>query len=243
MPAESPLLAAVAKAAAGRAAVVKRPQASCPYIQLDESWLDPLSHLNAGRRSDLRRARRKAEQLGSVTTEIIRPEVDEVSSLLAEALDIEERSWKGQSGTALARDPQRARFFADFARRAAETESLRMCFLRIGEQRVAMQVALEQQGGFWLLKVGYNAEYAACSPGIWLMHDTIAYAARQQLATYELLGKSDAWTQVWTKTERACASLRVYPYNARGMTALAFDAATTGLAAAKRKYLARKAST
>jgi hypothetical protein len=39
-----------------------RPRQSCPYIALDDSWVEPESHLNAGRRSDLRRARRKAEQ-------------------------------------------------------------------------------------------------------------------------------------------------------------------------------------
>lgn len=237
---DSPVIDAITRAAQGRAVVIARPQASCPYIELDETWLDPLSHLNAGRRSDLRRARRKAEQFGTLTTEILTPSADEVPPLLEEALAIEERSWKGESGTALSRDPARARFFADFARRAAESLTLRLCFLRIGDQRVAMQVALQQQGGFWLLKVGYDAQFAACSPGLWLMHDTIAHAARENLGTYELLGKSDAWTQVWTKTERACASLRVYPYNVCGMAALALDAGAVGLAAFRRKLSRRQ---
>ena len=77
-----------------RAIVITRPQPACPYISLDESWLEPEQHLNSGRRSDLRSARRKAEQLGSVTTEIRTPDLDELPELLDTAFDVEANCWR-----------------------------------------------------------------------------------------------------------------------------------------------------
>jgi CelD/BcsL family acetyltransferase involved in cellulose biosynthesis len=225
LPADSPTTRALESAARGRALVVARPQANCPFIQLDESWLEPEQHLNSGRRSDLRRARRKAEQLGEVTTEILTPQPGEVDRLLDEAIAIEARSWKGDAGTALAADQQRAAFYRRYAHAASHEGVLRLCFLRIGGRAAAMQVAIEQGGGFWLLKVGYDAEFSNCSPGLLLMRDTIRYSAQAGLASYEFLGRAEAWTAVWTNTERPTVSLRIYPYGPRGLAALALDAA------------------
>ncbi len=209
----------------GRAVVITRPQATCPYIALDESWLEPEQRMNAGRRSDLRRVRRKAEQLGQLTTEIHTPDLDELPQLLDTAFDVEARSWKTEAGTALAQDAHRAVFYRQYAQAACVEGILRVCFLRIGDRVAAMQLAVEQGGGFWLLKVGYDARFAQCSPGLLLMRDTIRYAVEAGLNSYEFLGRSESWTQVWTKTEHPFVSLRIYPLGIRGMSALLADGA------------------
>jgi CelD/BcsL family acetyltransferase involved in cellulose biosynthesis len=210
-----------------RAIVITRPQPACPYIALDESWLEPEQHLNSGRRSDLRRARRKAEQLGSVTTEIRTPDLDELPELLDTAFEVEANCWKGGAGTALAHDAHRAVFYRQFAEAACVEGILRICFLRIGDRVAAMQLALEQGRGFWLLKVGYDQRFAPCSPGQLLLRDTIRYAVEAGLESYEFLGRAESWTEVWTKTEHQYVSVRVYPLGVRGMAALAADAAAT----------------
>ena len=76
------------------------------------------------------------------------------TALLAEAFRIAQTSWKGKSGTALAHDERRARFYRSFAASACAVGTLRVCFLRIGERAAAMQLAVESGGSFWLLKVG-----------------------------------------------------------------------------------------
>lgn len=211
-----------------RAIVLTRPRQSCPYIELDESWVEPESHLNAGRRSDLRRARRRAEQLGPVTTEIHTPSLKELSYLVDTALAVEARSWKGETGTALIHDPHRAAFYRRYFEAACVDGTLRICFLRIGDHVAASQVAVEESGGFWLLKVGYDQRFAASSPGMLLLRETIRYAAEAGLKTYEFLGTAESWTRAWTTTERQCISLRVYPLGLRGMSALAVDLAAGG---------------
>ncbi|MBI3838289.1 MAG: GNAT family N-acetyltransferase [Planctomycetia bacterium] len=225
IPADSLGLQKLKRIYRGRAIVITRPQPACPYIELDESWLEPEQHLNSGRRSDLRRARRKAEHSGAVTTEIRTPELDDLPDLLDTAFEVEANSWKGGAGTALVHDAHRAVFYRQFAEAACVEGILRICFLRIGDRVAAMQMALEQGGGFWLLKVGYDQRFAACSPGQLLLRDTIRYAVEAGLESYEFLGTAESWTEVWTKTQHQCVSVRVYPLGVRGMAALAADAA------------------
>ena len=228
MLADSPTVAALEQACRGRAILVRRPAANCPYITLDASWLEPESHLNSGRRSDLRRARRKAEQAGAVRFEILTPGLADVDRLFDQALAIEAKSWKGEAGTALAYDGRRAEFFRHYVRQAAQAGILRICFMHIGDSPAAMQIAVEQRGGFWLLKIGYDASFATASPGLLLMRETIRYAAAAGLKTYEFLGRAEAWTTVWTNQERATVTVRIFPLTAPGLAALAADALAAG---------------
>ena len=126
LPADSPLFPALARAARGRALIVRRAGANCPHIRLDAAWLEPERQLNSGRRSDLRRAARKAEQLGPVTSEVLSPSPDDVDALFDEAVAVEARSWKGSAGTALACDARRAAFYRCYARAAAQAGVLRI---------------------------------------------------------------------------------------------------------------------
>lgn len=223
--ADSPTLAALRRAYLGSGFVIARPRGSCPYIDLDESWVEPEQHLNSGRRADLRRARRRAEQLGALGIEIHTPDLGDLAELLDTACEVEARSWKGESGTALAHDAHRAMFFRQYAHAACVAGALRICFLRIGDHVAAMQLAIEAGGGFWLLKVGYDPRFAECSPGMLLVRETIRYAVEAGATRYEFLGASAPWTRVWTQTERPCVAVYVYPLGLRGLAALAVDAA------------------
>lgn len=222
---QSPSIESITEIFRRRAIVINRPQASCPFIKLDETWCEPESHLNAGRRSDFRRARRKAEKIGDVAIQIINPGVDELEGLLDRAFEVEGKSWKGDAKTALVHDSKRAQFFRAYAHRAAEAGILRICFLKIDGQPAAMQLAVEHKQGFWLLKVGYDHHFRSCSPGLLLMRETIRYSAEQGLETYEFLGEAEDWTAVWTKSERPTVSMWIYPLSWSGFHALFVDLA------------------
>jgi len=226
IPSDSPVVAALQSAYRGRGLVLRRLMPGCPWIPLDESWLQPEQYLNAGRRSDLRRAQRIAESLGPVRGEILSPTPAELPSLLEEALHVEAAGWKGREGSALLHDVVRGPFCRRYAALASQQGILRLCFLRIGAHAVAMQLAVEYGGAFWLLKIGYDESFARCSPGSQLLVETIRYAAARGLRSYEFLGTPAPWTRVWTLLERPCVSLWVYPAKIQGVTTLAMDAAT-----------------
>lgn len=218
--------AALRRAYRGRGLVVAHRAPSAPYILLDPAWRRPEERLSAGRRSDFRRARRNAEKLGPVTSEVLSPGPNELAPLLDAALRVEAAGWKGKRGTALAQDAVRGAFFRSYAAAAAERGILRLCLLRIGGAAAAMQVAVEYGNRFWLLKIGYDDRFARASPGQLLMLETVRYAAERELASYELLGRVEPWTRRWTDHARPCVSLHAYPARPRGALALAADAAS-----------------
>jgi CelD/BcsL family acetyltransferase involved in cellulose biosynthesis len=228
IPADSPGLRAVAAAYRKRGVVLNREAGACPFIQLSERYAEPEGELSARRRSDLRRAQRRAESLGEVRYEILTPSPAKVDSLLEEAFRVEAAGWKGRAGTALAHDRVRRAFFGRYAMAASTTGILRLCFLRIGGQTAAAQIAVETGNRFWLLKVGYDEQFARCSPGSLLLAETIRYAATAGLRSYEFLGHAASWTRPWTQDERSCVHLEAYPFQARGVGALATEAAAVG---------------
>ena len=228
IPAESPLVPALVRAYRGRGLVVHRRLAGFPWIALDASWTCPEERLNAGRRSDLRRARRIADGIGPVHVEVLSPSPADLGRLLREAFAVEAAGWKGRAGTALACDLVRQTFFRRYADAACRRGMLRIGFLRIGSTAVAMHLGVEWGGRFWLLKIGYDEGFSRCSPGSLLMAEMVRRAAGRGLTSYELLGVPEPWTRMWTRLERPCVSLRAYPATGTGAAALAIDLATVG---------------
>jgi hypothetical protein len=224
IPADSPTVAAIQEAYRGRGLILLRPAQPYPRILLHEGWRNPEGQLNSGRRSDLRRAVRNAEKIGSLSYQILYPTPSQLGPILEEALEVEAANWKGSEGSAIARDNLRGPFYRHYAAAASAAGILRLCFLRVAGKAVAMQLALECSRGFWLLKIGYREEFAGCSPGMLLMAETIRYAASKGLASYEFLGNADKWTRIWTQHEIQTVTIRAYPFRVRGVAALAVDA-------------------
>jgi CelD/BcsL family acetyltransferase involved in cellulose biosynthesis len=227
IPSGSPLIPALQAAMKGSGLVSIRPSTPSPTITLDAGWHEPDSQFNAGRRSDFRRAARRAQEQGEIAFEILSPGPDEFDALFDEAVAVELRSWKREAGTAIAVDPAKERFFRAFLRAASEAGSLRIAFLRIGGRIVAMQMALESRGRYWLFKIGFDEAYSRCSPGTLLMLHMIGWAARRGLVAFELLGDVEPWiAQFWTREQHDCVRLRTYPFNPAGAAAFAADGAT-----------------
>ena len=226
--ADSLTVEAIRDAWRGRGLVVCRPSQGSPFLALDETWAETEPPLDAGRRSDLRRARRRAQQIGPVTVEVVSPDAENLNSLLDEFFHVEAASWKGREGTALAVDELRGRFFRCYARYACCAGTLRLCVLRIGGRPAAAQFAIESGDRFWLLKIGYDERFAACSPGVLLIAETVRYAASRGLHSYEFLGVAAPWTRPWTRREHPCVTIRAYHAKPHGLLTLAADAAHAG---------------
>jgi CelD/BcsL family acetyltransferase involved in cellulose biosynthesis len=224
-PASSLALSAVEDAYRKRGLVLNREAGACPYIRLGERHAEPEQELSGRRRSDLRRAQRRATQLGKSSYEVLTPSPAELGPLLQEALDVEAAGWKGRARTALAHDPTRRAFFRRYATAASSKGILRLCFLRIDGRAAAVQLAVETGDRFWLLKVGYDERFARCSPGSLLLLETIRYAASRGLRSYEFLGDAESWTEPWTQEVRPCVHLDAYPFERWGVGVLATDAA------------------
>src|SRR5262249_37583977 len=113
LPEDSSLINALQHACKGRGLLLKRPDQGWPWIPLDCRWTEPERLLNAGRRSDFRRAQRIAYEMGPVSVEMLAPDARNCEPLLEEAFAVEAASWKGESRSAILCDPLRAAFYRD----------------------------------------------------------------------------------------------------------------------------------
>jgi CelD/BcsL family acetyltransferase involved in cellulose biosynthesis len=234
--ADSPVLPALRQGFHSKGILITRPAVGYPWIALDPTWFEPEKKLSPSRRSSLRRAQRRAGETGPIRFEVFSPTAAELPALLADMFRIEAAGWKGQTGSALLSDPNRRRFYEQYAAIASERGILRLAFMYIDGRSVATQFAVESGGGFWLLKVGYDEAYARSSPGNLLMVETLKYAVQRGLKTYEFLGSAEPWTQVWTSLVRPCVSVFAYPNNLRGAAAFTFDAVRFGWNRLNRKF-------
>ena len=239
LPAGSPTVAALVAAFRPMGIVATRPASAHPVIALGDGWTAPEGSLTRARASDVRRARRRAEALGAVDVELLEPAPAELDGLLDEAYAIEQRSWKGPAGTALALDAPRGAFHRRYAQASVERRELRVAFLRIAGVRVAMQISLEWQNRLWLLKIGHDEAFAGCSPGTLLMMDVVRDAARRGLDAVQFLGDVAPWTAMWTSSVEPCVTVRAYPPAAASLIALANDA---GIVARRRIAAWRRAT-
>jgi CelD/BcsL family acetyltransferase involved in cellulose biosynthesis len=226
--ADSPVLEVLRTEFQNRGIVVTRPSKGYPWIELDPTWADPEKKLSASWRSSVRRGRRRAEEKGPVRFEVITPQPRQLPTMLDEVFRVEAANWKGKNGSALLNDLHRRRFYEQYAATACEKGILRISFMRIGQGIAATQLAVESRGAFWLLKVGYDETYAKCSPGNLLLVETLKYAEQRRLKSYEFLGSSEPWTDVWTRQIRPCVTVAAYPNNCRGGAAFVCDAVKFG---------------
>lgn len=223
VPSGSSSLTTVRKSFRSRAIVVRRPETSHPVIALPAG--KPVEQLlSSSLRSDLRRARRKADALGPVSFEVHAPRTAaEFLPLYQQKVEVEAAGWKGRHGTALAMNAKQRDFFRRYGVLASEAGLLRLAVMRIGGVVTAMQYAVEWHGALWLLKIGHDETYAKCSPGMLLMEHTLRYALERGLHSYEFLGSAEAWTRRWPTTEKSTDRVAIYPFGARGIYSLGRD--------------------
>lgn len=226
VPAGSAFVPALREAMEGRGLVRVRLAAACPTLALDAGWSEPEAKFSSRRRSDFRRAARRAAGLGEVSYETLAPSAHEFDVLFDEAIRVEAASWKAAAGTTIAGDPAKQAFFRAYFRAACETGACRMSFLRIGGRAAAMQLAVDWGGRRWLFKIGHDDAFGRCSPGTLLMLHAIGEAARAGCTGLELMGKSEGWiADLWTRDEHPCLQVRTYPFGAAGAFALLVDSA------------------
>jgi CelD/BcsL family acetyltransferase involved in cellulose biosynthesis len=180
--------------AAGKAGYrcLQRTLERSPFVTVDGDWEGYERSLDRSMRKDLRRCRRRLEELGQVALD-----VEHDTAHLGEALAVEGLGWKRKSGTAIVSAPQTARFYTEVARWAAASGRLRLIFLRVGGRPVAFHLALEDDLTYFPLKGGFDPAFHAQSPGRLLIHATLERAFAVGLRRYEFLGGSDAYKLRW----------------------------------------------
>jgi CelD/BcsL family acetyltransferase involved in cellulose biosynthesis len=188
-----------------------------PFISTEAGWPAYESGLAGGFRRELRRRRRRMEELGD-TAVSVEDGSRGLDGLLDEGLLIEAAGWKGERGSAVVSNPATADFYRSIAHWAAERGWLRLCFLRLDGAPVAFDLALEADGVHYLLKTGYDPAMGRLSPGNLLRREMLARAFEVGLDSYEFLGADEPWKLDWTGTSRPRVRLQLFSPSLAGRT-------------------------
>lgn len=127
--------------------------------------------LSAKKLKELRRQRnRLAEQHGAVRFAVARS-VDEVIGAIDIFLALEASGWKGERGTALAKNDGDSSFIRRATRGLAETGQCEIVTLHAGDTAVAAAIVLRHQDRAFYFKLGIDERFAKFSPGVQLTLD------------------------------------------------------------------------
>jgi CelD/BcsL family acetyltransferase involved in cellulose biosynthesis len=207
-------------AAAHQRRVLLRPMLFSPYIATDGTWQGYEGSLDAKRRKEIRRRRRRLEERGKLTLEIHAGD-ENLEALLAEGLLLEGSGWKAAQGTAINSRTAARRFYREVAEWSAGRGWLRLAFLRLDGRGVAFDFCLESKGAHYLLKNGYDPDFAQYGPGMILRHAMIERAFAHDLATYEFLGTAEGdngrWKLDWTDRLRPRVRFQAFGRSVTGV--------------------------
>ena len=175
-----------------------RRSADSPILPLATDWNAYLESLSPKRRWFLRNRLKRLSKSGRVTLETIGGE-DQLSEALEEGYRLEAAAWKEKAGTAILCSPEIRRFYTTLAERAAARGWLQLQFLKVGDRRVAFAYCLAYEKRMYLLKPGFDPEYAAFSPGTLLCYLALQEIQKSGFVAYDFLGYGDRWKRQWAE--------------------------------------------
>jgi hypothetical protein len=201
-------------AAAGRQTGVWESSAA-PYLRLSSTWDAYLQGLNAKFRGNLRNRLGRLSELGEPALEVL-ADAEAIRGGRADAQRLEASGWKATAGTAIASDQSVQRFYTLLTERANECPWLRLLFLSVGGRRIATSYAAVYANRLFLLKTGYDPEFAKCSPFKMLTYFALQHAFEQRYSEFDFLGDTEPWKLEWTSTTRPHDWLFVFAGTPRG---------------------------
>jgi CelD/BcsL family acetyltransferase involved in cellulose biosynthesis len=184
------------------ASAIRRPAAAgyleaSPYVAVRGSWEDFQKGLDSKLLRDLRRRRRRLDEVGEVTIEVGDGR-EGLDGLLDEGFPLESSGWKAESGTSILSSPETQAFYREVAAWAAGRGILRLAFLRVDGRPLAFQLGVEDGGAYYFMKGGYDPEQRQFAPQKLLVQAVLERAFASGLESFEFLGEDEAWKLEWT---------------------------------------------
>jgi CelD/BcsL family acetyltransferase involved in cellulose biosynthesis len=172
-----------------------------PYLSISGTWDDYWRGLNAKHRSNLRNRIKRLGQLGEIGLEHVAT-AECLAGGLEDGFRLEAAAWKDRAGTAIASHPELRHFYRRLAESMAQRGRLDLQFLTVGGRRISFAYSLRYRNRLYLLKPGYDPDYAPYSPGNLLLWLVLREAFEQGVAEHDFLGVDDAWKREWTQEVR-----------------------------------------
>lgn len=142
-------------------------------IELCGAWEPYWRSLSSHHRQNIGNAGRRLARRGEVRFDLeTNPSREQVETLLYSGFEVEDRSWKGRTGSSVFRR-RMFPFYLRQARQLAEWGHLALAFLRFSGRPIAFCYGMIAKGVFHYCKIGYDPDFASYSPGQLLLNDLL----------------------------------------------------------------------
>lgn len=216
----TPELARLLEAAGYR--VLLRPLADQSFVTIDGDFESFVAGASRNLRGDVRRRRRRLEEAGALTLDVVDGRHD-LDKLLDEGFAVEGSGWKTDAGTAINSSPVTESFYREVAEWAAASGYLRLCYLRLDGRCIAFQYNLVADGILYDLKGGFDPAYERFSPGKVLHAAMLHHSFEHRLRRYEFLGVAERYKLHWATGSRQTVTLRAFAPTVVGRGLWAFE--------------------
>ena len=211
VPVESRTLALLCGLAARDGCSVGRwPSTESPYVAVRDQWDTYYKCLKKVHRADMRKRLANLQLHGPIGLEVVRSDGN-LEQDFEDALRLESSAWKGAQGTAIGSRPDSKAFYRDVIRMAAKNGWLRLYFLTVAGKRIAVRIALFFHNRLYMLKSGYDPQYATFSPSHLLCDKMLREAWDLQFAEADFLGQAERWKLSWSTGVRPHCYLFLFP--------------------------------
>jgi CelD/BcsL family acetyltransferase involved in cellulose biosynthesis len=123
---------------------------------------------------------------------------------------LENSGWKGRAGTGILSTPETRIFWRSVAEVFDRTAETRLSAITLDGHMVAFDLTLLVNRRLYLLKTGFDEEFAKLRPGLVLRLAVIERCFELGLAAHELLGDRSAWKAMFATAERPHVRVSAY---------------------------------
>ena len=171
------------------------PHDQCSSLRLPATRDELLQHLSKRQRANLRQAHSRIQKAGAARVEVAKAET--LTEFLEDLFRLHATRWlrDGQSGV-LADEKMKA-FHRKAAPELLAKRILRLYRLRLREQTVAVMSTLLDRATVFCYLQGYDPEFAALSPGTYLMFAVMEDAILSGMSKFDLLRGEEAYKRHW----------------------------------------------
>ena len=154
-------------------------------FDISAGWDAYLSGKSYKTRRGLKHSLAQSQQRGEVAPHFFSAP-SQHSELLDRLQPLDTKTWQGQNGTGLFSTPDNAAFYRRLLSLSSQEIPVFVCLLQLGGQDAAYAIAVCHEGTAFILKQGYDAQFASCRPGVITTAQMGTHAAELGLAEVDL---------------------------------------------------------
>jgi CelD/BcsL family acetyltransferase involved in cellulose biosynthesis len=191
------------------------------YIACQTSYEKSVANVSGKFKRNNRRKLRKLEKIGAVSYSLVDSGI-ELDRAYQNFLKIEAANWKGRANTAISQNAKQLKFYGRLKDNFGETNQCLIYTLYLNDNPIAAQFMLHCGRTVYLLKIGYDEQYAPMGPGSILLDEAIRKFSQDANIDKISFVTGAKWNDNWAPHVSKVYNYYVFNTNLIGLLAYLF---------------------